>query len=70
MMEFKKTIAEYVEFFERLEADGRPEDRKVLAAVTAHERAIQAFAESEVAGQSETSLEPVLALLDRPPARG
>lgn len=70
MMEFKSTISEYVGFFESLEADGRPEDRDILAAVTAHEKAIQAFAEREVAGLGETSLEPVLALLDHPPQRG
>ena len=70
MLEFKNTISEYVAFFECLEKDARPEDRGVLAAVAAHERAIQAFAEREVAGHRETSLEPVLALLDRPPQRG
>jgi len=70
MVEFNHTISKYVGFFEKLEADGRPEDRDVLAAVTAHEKAIQAFAEREVAGLSKTSLDPVLALLDRPPQRG
>lgn len=70
MVEFKDTLPKYVGFFERLEADGRPEDRDVLAALTAHEKAIQTFAEREVAGVGETSLEPVLALLDHPPVRG
>ena len=69
MVDFTLTIPKYVGFFEKLEADGRPEDRDVLAAVTAHERAIQTFAEREVAGRGETSLEPVLALLDHPPRR-
>lgn len=69
MVEFRDTVPKYVSFFESLEADARPEDRDVLAAVTAHEKAIQTFAEYEVAGRGESSLEPVMALLERPPQR-
>ena len=69
MLDLQKELPQYVRFFEKLEADARPEDRAVLAAVTAHEKAIAAFADLEVAGRGEASAEPVLALLENPPTR-
>ncbi len=66
---FQAELPKYVRFFEKLEADGRAEDREVLAATTAHEKAIAAFADLEVAGQGDRSLEPILALLDEVPQR-
>ena len=69
MIWFRDELPKYISFFEKLEADARSQDREVLAAVTAHEVALLAFAEHEIAGRSDTSVEPVLALLDRPPTR-
>lgn len=66
---FQSELPKYVRFFEKLEADARSEDRELLARVTAHEVALEEFAAHEVAGRAAQSLEPVLALLDRPPQR-
>lgn len=66
---FQAELPKYVRFFEKLEADARAEDRELLARVTAHEVALEEFAALEVAGRVNESLEPVLALLDRPPPR-
>ncbi len=46
----------------------RDEHKEVLAAVTAHELAIAEFAKLELAGDDSRSVEPILALLDAPPA--
>ena len=62
-------LPRYIQFFEKLEADARVEDRELLARVTAHERALDVFARRECAGQGATSLEPVIALLDTVPSR-
>lgn len=69
MVWFRDEIPKYIQFLETLEADARSQDRELLAAVTAHEAALLAFAERELAGDRAASLEPVLALLDRPPQR-
>ena len=69
MVWFRDELPPYVRFFEKLEADARSEDRELLAAVTAHEKALLAFAEHEIAGRTDRSVEPVLALLDSPPQR-
>ncbi len=66
---FKKQVPKYVAGFERLQGAGRPEDAAILAHVTAHERAILSFAERELAGQHENSLEPIIVLLQSVPAR-
>ncbi len=69
MVWFRDQLPTYVKFFENLEADAREQDRQLLGKVTAHERALLDFAKHEIAGRSDHSLEPVLALLDRPPQR-
>jgi hypothetical protein len=69
MLWFRDELPGYVRFFENLEADARDQDRELLGKVTAHERALLDFAEHEIAGRGDRSLEPVLALLDRPPRR-
>ncbi len=66
---FRAELPRYVQYFEKLELDARAEDRELLARVTAHERALEEFAERELAGRTTESLEPVIALLDRPPHR-
>lgn len=66
---FRAELPRYVQFFEKLELDARLEDRELLARVTAHERALEEFAERELAGRGADSLAPVIALLDRPPER-
>ena len=47
---------------------GKNEDAKLLAAVTAHERALLAYSERELAGTAGV-LEPVMALLKVVPSR-
>ncbi len=59
----------YIRFFEKLEADSRAEDRELLAALTAHEKALAAFARLEQEGKGSESLTPVTDLLDEVPAR-
>lgn len=66
---FRNELLNFVAGFEELEAEGPDEDRALLKRITAHERALLAFAEREVGGRSDASLEPVLELLDEPPPR-
>ena len=66
---FQAEVPKYVRFLEKLETDARIEDRELLGRVTAHEKALEEFAARELAGRGTESLEPVLALLDRPPQR-
>jgi len=69
MSSFDAMLPKYVRFFEKLEAMAPPRDRELLAAVTAHELAIQDFAKLELDGRGRESVEPVIALLDNPPSR-
>ena len=66
---FQAELPKYVRFFEKLETDARVEDRELLGRVTAHEKALEEFAARELGGRGHESLEPVLALLERPPER-
>ncbi len=66
---FKDDLPNYIAAFERLRGAARPKEAEILAHVTAHERAILPFTERELAGQPETSLEPIVALLRSVPAR-
>jgi hypothetical protein len=66
---FRREVANFVARFEELEKSGPPADARFLAAVTAHERALQSFSERECSGSSADSLEPVLKLLRVVPPR-
>jgi hypothetical protein len=66
---FRNELLNFVASFEELEAAGPDEDRGLLQQITAHERALLAFAEREVDGRGDASLDPVLDLLDEPPPR-
>jgi len=50
-------------FWQRLEVEHTGGNARLLADLTAHERAQVEFAERELYGESNGSLEPVLALL-------
>ncbi len=67
---FRREVAKFVTRFEELERAAPPSDAKVLAALTAHERALQSFSERECSGSSADSLDPVIKLLKVVPARG
>jgi len=68
---FRREVAKFVVRFEEFENSGRTADLQMLAALTAHERALQAFSERESSGSgsSADSLEPVLKLLKVVPPR-
>jgi len=59
---FRREVAKFVGRFEEVERSGPSEDAKLLAAVTAHERALLSYSERELAGTAGV-LEPVMALL-------
>jgi hypothetical protein len=65
MQRLKAMIAPYVERYDALAAAARPEDHDILNQLAAHERALLIFAERELAGDSEQSLDAVLALLEK-----
>ena len=56
-------VAKLVPVFEEAEALAPPGKEALLRHVTDHERALLAFAEAELAGRGDESLDPVLALL-------
>jgi hypothetical protein len=66
---FRREVAKFVARFEELEKSGPPADSRLLAAVTAHERALQSFSERECSGSTADSLEPVIRLLRFVPPR-
>ncbi|HKN00739.1 MAG TPA: hypothetical protein VJX23_09510 [Candidatus Binataceae bacterium] len=66
---FRREVAKFVAHFEELEKAGPADDSRVLAALTAHERALQSFSECECSGASANSLEPVVKLLRVVPTR-
>ena len=61
---FKTEVIPFVELYDRLESIAPPEDRDVVVFLAQHERALLEFARRESAGESNTSLDPVLALLN------
>ena len=54
-----------IERFERLLAIAPEEDREVVQILVDHELALKRFTERELAGDPETSLEPVRAVIER-----
>lgn len=67
MASLKPVIEKYVRYFEKREAQAPADGMDVARAITQHERALLEFTVREIGGQSETSLEPILRLLDQPP---
>jgi hypothetical protein len=61
---FSEEIARFVERYDDLERRGPEEDAAILAQLARHERALLEFAQLEVAGRPDRSLEPVFALLE------
>ena len=59
-----------IERFRRLLAIAPETDREVVQILVDHEVALKQFAERELAGASETSLDPVRAVISRARARG
>ncbi len=66
---FKREVTKFVARFEEFEKAGPASDAKLLAAVTAHEKALLAFSERESSGASATALDPIVALLRVVPQR-
>ena len=67
MTGFRAEVARFVAEYEQCEASAPPDGREVARHVTAHERAILAFADHELAGRDAESVGPVLAMLAEPP---
>ena len=65
---FQREVRKFVAHFEKVEKMGPAEDAKLLAAVTAHEKALLAYSERESAGEGDP-LAPIVALLKVVPAR-
>lgn len=65
---FRREVAKFVARFEEVEKSGPASDAKLLAAVTAHERALHSYSERESCG-AEDALAPVISLLRAVPAR-
>jgi hypothetical protein len=64
---FEIEIARFVVLYDQLEAEGPVEDAAVLAQLARHERALLEFARLEKAGELDSSIDPVLALVSDPP---
>ena len=65
---FQREVRKFVARFEEIERLGLSEDAKLLAAVTAHEKALLAYSERESSGQGDP-LQPIVALLKSVPTR-
>lgn len=65
---FRREVAKFVAHFEEVEKSGPASDARLLAAVTAHERALQTYSERESSGAAD-ALGPVISLLRVVPAR-
>jgi len=65
---FQREVRKFVARFEEVERLGPPEDAKLLAAVTAHEKALLAYSDRESSGAGDP-LQPILALLKAVPSR-
>ena len=73
MTALKDDLPAYITWFKELEAMGDAhgaEDMEILIALTTHEEVMLIFAERELAGQTDRSLEPIIEVLDKVPARG
>ncbi|MGO9449558.1 MAG: hypothetical protein ACLQDV_00725 [Candidatus Binataceae bacterium] len=66
---FHREVTKFVAHFEEVEKAGPATDSGILAALTAHERALQSFSQRECSGAGANSLEPVVKLLRVTPAR-
>jgi hypothetical protein len=56
-------VSDYVVHYDSLVQEAAPADTEILTFLAAHERALLVFSERELAGETETALGPVLALL-------
>jgi hypothetical protein len=56
-------VSDYVVRYDSLAEEATTADKEVLTFLAAHERALLVFSERELAGETETALAPVLALL-------
>ena len=59
-------VASAVEWYERLVEAGPDADKPILRHLAGHERAILAFLDEELKGNTESSLTPVIDMLDHP----
>jgi len=66
---FEREVRKFVAHFEKVEQAGPAHGAKLLAAVTAHERALLSFSERANAGADNGCLDPVISLLKAVPAR-
>ena len=66
---FEREVRKFVAHFEEVENAGPEHGAKLLAAVTAHERALLSFSECASAGGAGDPLDPVTSLLKVVPAR-
>jgi len=66
---FGREVRKFVTRFEEVEKSGPAHGAKILAAVTAHERALLWFSERESSGAASAPLEPVISLLKVVPLR-
>ena len=66
MAALKPVIEKYVRYFEKREAQAPADGMDVARAITRHERALLEFTARELDGRSNTSLEPIVRLLDEP----
>lgn len=66
---FEREVRKFVAQFEEVEKAGPAHGAKLLAAVTAHERALLSFSERARMGADGDPLEPVISLLKVVPAR-
>ncbi|MGO9604236.1 MAG: hypothetical protein ACLQAT_12725 [Candidatus Binataceae bacterium] len=66
---FRREVTKFVAHLEELEKAAPAADSGTLAALSAHERALQSFSERECSGAGANSLEPVVKLLRVKPSR-
>jgi hypothetical protein len=66
---FDREVRKFVAHFEEVEKAGPAHGAKLLAAVTAHERALLSFSERASAGAAGDPLDPVISMLKVVPAR-
>jgi hypothetical protein len=66
---FEREVRKFVAHFEEVEKAGPAHGAKLLAAGTAHERALLSFSERASAGAGGDPLDPVVSLLKVVPAR-
>lgn len=64
LTKLKAVLEPFVETYDGLALRASPEDKAILNRLAAHERALLSFADAELAGRSDHSLDPVIALLD------